>query len=70
MQACVLKKAATPTNTRQPETTGDNGRQRETTGDNGRQDDLRAQEGGHTNQHQCGQIYSCIKNPNSKLFGE
>ena len=49
---------------------GDNGRQRETMGDNGRQDHFRAQETDHTNQHQGGQISSCIKNPNSKLFGE
>ena len=39
-------------------------------GDNGRQDHFRAQETDHTNQHQGGQISSCIKNPNSKLFGE
>ena len=43
---------------------------RETTGDNGRQDHFRAQEADHTNQHQSGQIERCIKNPNSKLFGE
>ena len=39
-------------------------------GDNGRQDHFRAQETDHTNQHQGGQISSCIKNPNSKLLGE
>ena len=53
-----------------PHIKGDNRRQWETMGDNGRQDHFRAQETDHTNQHQGGQISSCIKNPNSKLFGE
>ena len=63
------RRRPTPSNThpphegRQPETT-------ETTGDDGRQDHFRAQEADHTNQHQGGQILSCIKNPNSKLFAE
>ena len=39
-------------------------------GDNGRQDHFRAQEADHTNQHQGGQIQSCIKNPRSKLIGK
>ena len=60
------KKAATPTTPHPPH----KGRQPETMGDNGRQDHFRAQETDHTNQHQGGQISSCIKNPNSKLFGE
>ena len=36
----------------------------------GNQNHFRAAEGGHTNQHQGSQVQDCIKNPNSKLFGE
>lgn len=36
----------------------------------GNQDHVRAQEGGHTNQHLGGKAWGCIKNPNRKLCRE